>query len=149
MNLSCVNDFVKKGVKYLNDNSPAVLTGIGIAGVICAVVKAVEKTPEAMDAVVEKAENELHTDGLDFVDAKEALGTPKTIATGIKYYIPSIALGGISIACFIGAQSINAKRNAALATLYAVTSNEFNTYKDEVVKKLGEKKEHEIVDRIS
>lgn len=149
MNLSCVNDFVKKGVKYLNDNSPAVLTGIGIAGVICAVVKAVEKTPEAMDAVVEKAENELHTDGLDFVDAKEALGTPKTIATGIKYYIPSIALGGMSIACFIGAQSINAKRNAALATLYAVTSNEFNTYKDEVVKKLGEKKEHEIVDRIS
>ena len=63
MNLSCVNDFVKKGVKYLNDNSPAVLTGIGIAGVICAVVKAVEKTPEAMDAVVEKAENELQTEG--------------------------------------------------------------------------------------
>lgn len=144
-----LSNMIKKGTNYINNNSSAVLTGIGIAGVICAIGKAIEKTPEAMDAVVEKAEEELQTDGLDFVDAKEALGTPKVIATGIKYYIPSIALGSMSIACFVGAQSINAKRNAALATLYAVTSNEFNTYKDEVVKKLGEKKEHEIVDRIS
>lgn len=149
MHLPGISNIIKKGSEYLNDNSPAILTGIGVAGVICAVVKAIEKTPEAMDAVVEKAENELQTEGLDFVDAKEALGTPKTIATGIKYYIPSIALGGMSIACFVSAQSINARRNTALATLCAMTSNEFNTYKNEVVKKLGEKKEHEIVDRVS
>ena len=117
----------------LSQHSPAILTGLGIAGMIGTVVLAVKATPKAMERIEEK----------------EAETPVEKVKAAWKCYIPTVVTGGVSIACVIGAQKINSKRLAALATAYSMTETAFKEYKDKVVEKLGEKKEKEVRDEVN
>lgn len=64
-------------------------------------------------------------------------------------YIPSALVGLTSIACVIGATSINTKRNAALATVYSLTESTLRDYQNKVIETIGEKKEKAICDDIA
>ncbi len=76
--------------------------------------------------------------------------SPEGIHTNIsKVYISPIITAATSTACIIGASKINRKRNAALATAYAISEAALNEYKEKVVATIGEKKEHEIQDSIA
>lgn len=129
---------MKDATKFMQKNSPAILTGIGITGVISAVVMAAKATPEA-EELIEIAEEE-----------KEA---PLTKAEAVKAvwrcYIPTVAVASASVACFVGAQSINARRNVALATLYTMTNDSFRNYREAVVEKIGEVKEEDVKNIVS
>jgi hypothetical protein len=122
---------------FLGKNSPAILTGLGIASLISSTVMAVRATPKAYRLL--RVCNEF--DGEH--SAKEV------VQLTWKYYIPSVVLGVTGIVCVIGAQSISLKRNAALASLYALSENTMKMYSEKVVEKLGEKKEREIRDDVA
>ena len=55
----------------------------------------------------------------------------------------------VSVACLIGASSVSARRNAALATAYQLSTNALNEYKEKVVETLGEKKEKVIREKVA
>jgi hypothetical protein len=61
-----------------------------------------------------------------------------------KLYVPTVVMGGATIACIIGSNSINLRRNAALASLYSLTETALQEYKEKVIETLGEKKEEKI-----
>lgn len=126
---------MKDATSYLVKHSAGILTGCGIAGVITTAVMAVKATPKALD---------------DISIAEEAKGEPLTkieiIKATWKNYVPATAIGGATIGCFVGAQSINARKQLALATLYTVTNDNFKTYREAVDEKIGEKKAKEIKD---
>lgn len=128
-----------KGVKSsITKHSPEILTGIGIAGMITTTIFAVRATPKAVKLIEEvKKEKE---DNLTAVEM---------VKTAWKCYIPSVVIGGISIGCLIGANSVNLRRNAALATAYAISESAFSEYKDKVIHQIGEKKEKEIKGEIA
>ena len=119
-------------------HSPEILTGIGITGMITTTVFAVKATPKAV-RLIEEAKR----------DKQDDLTVVETVKTTWKCYIPSVVIGSISICCLIGANSVNLRRNAALATAYAISESAFSEYKDKVIHQIGEKKEKEIKDAIA
>lgn len=124
--------------QYLSKNSSSILTGCGIAGIVVTAITAVYATIEASEKIN------------DAEEVKQEPLTNKEIAkVAWKSYIPVAVAGVSSAACFVGAQTINTRRNMALATLYSMTANNFNDYREAVVKKLGEKKEEEVRDEVS
>lgn len=127
-----------KGIQVtMAKHSPEILTGIGIAGMVATTVLAVRATPKAIALLEEK---KLETDHISAVD---------TVKTTWKCYIPAAVTGITSIACLIGANSVNARRSAALATAYSLSQTALTEYKDKVVETIGEKKEQVIRESIA
>lgn len=125
----------------LGKHSPEILTGIGIAGMITTTVMAVRATPRALDLLAEVKEK---TKGEDKkVVAKEM------VTKVYPVYIPATLTGCFSVACLIGASSVNMRRNAALATAYALSENAFKEYQAKVIESVGDKKEQSIRDLVA
>lgn len=139
---SKINNFIKNTKSFLGKHSPEILTGIGIAGMVTSTVLAVKATPKALVLLEEARTNE---DGT----LEDKLTIVETVKVAWKPYIPAIAVGIASISCIIGASRVNYKRNAALATAYALSERTLINYRDKVVETLGEKKEKEVRDKIS
>lgn len=133
-----------KNVKMVFSNhSPEILTGIGIAGMITTTILAVKATPKAMDLIAD-AENDKYERGI-----REPLKKTEIVKAAWKPYVPAAVTGTMSIACLIGASSVNSKRNAALATAYNLSANALAEYKEKVLETVGEKKERVIRDKVA
>ena len=139
MNNQTLSKFVRDVRTTLSRHSPEILMGIGITGMITTTVLAVKATPKAVRLMEEKKQ-ELEVESLTPVE---------TVKTAWKCYIPAAVTGAVSVACLIGSNSVNAKRNAALATAYKLSETAFAEYRSSVVETIGEKKEKTVHDKIS
>lgn len=131
--------------------SPQIMIGLGIAGGITTTVLAVKATPKAI-RLLQEARYSKSGDGLAESDNEEDLPslTPvEVVKTTWKCYIPAVITGGLSIACILGANSVHARRNAAIATAYKLSETAFAEYKEKVVEEIGEKKEKVIRDKVN
>jgi len=128
-----------KGIQaVIGKHSPEILTGIGIAGMIMTTVIAVRGTPKALN-LIENIRKESDTDKLTRLEIIQATW---------KCYISAAITGGLSIACLIGASSVNVRHNAALATAYALSESALKEYREKVVESIGERKEQSIRDAV-
>lgn len=143
MNKPNMTNLFKSVKMAVTKHSPEILTGIGIAGMITATVLAVRATPKALDLIA-KAEDEKFDDGHG-----ERLTKVEVVKTAWKPYIPAAITGATSVVCLIGATSVNARRNAALATAYNLSATALSEYKDSVIKTIGEKKEQAVRDKVA
>lgn len=123
----------------LAKHSPAILTALGITGMIGTTVLAVKATPKALDLIENKKEE------LD----KNKLTVVETVKATWKCYVPAAITCATSAACLIGASSVHTKRNAALATAYKLSESALIEYRDKVVETIGEKKEQSVRDAIA
>lgn len=130
---------VKNLVYSMKKNSSEILIGMGITGMIMSTVMAVRATPKALRSIDEQKKKM----GADNLTVKE------TVVAAWTCYIPAAITGTVSAICIIGAGSINAKRRAALATVYALSESALTDYHDKVVETIGEKKEQYIRDEIA
>lgn len=144
--------FVKsvKNIKSsLSKKSPEILTGIGIAGMITTTVLAVKATPKALDLIAAAEEEKSVYDEANDDWKTIPLTAKETIKATWKCYLPSVVTCTASVACLIGASSVNAKRNAALATAYALSETALKEYKEKVIETIGEKKSKNIDEAIA
>ena len=115
----------------LKKHSPEILTGIGIAGLFVTPVLAVKATPKAL-ALIEEEKNKKWVDKL----------TPmETVKATWKCYIPAASSAVTSAVCIVGANTVHARRIAALTTAYTMSESTFREYKQKVLETIGEKKE--------
>lgn len=130
---------IKSAGRVLTKYSPGILTGIGITGMIGATFMAVKATPKALYLIeTKKEESEV-----------EELTPVETIKTCWKCYIPATLTTVVSAACLIGASTVSAKRNAALATAYSISEAALREYQEKVVEVIGEKKEKAVRDAVA
>ena len=134
-----LTNFFKSTRTFLGKHSPEILTGIGVTGMITTTILAVKSTPKAL-ILIEEKKKELGTDELTAIEVVKAAWKP---------YIPALALGIASASCIIGASAVNAKRNAALATAYAISERTLVRYRDKIIDTIGEKKEKEVREKIA
>lgn len=139
MNKPNVAKFIKGTKLKLSKHSPAILTGIGIAGMVTTTVLAVKATPKALQRI-EDAKHE---------EQKDKLTAVETVKVTWKCYIPATITGAASIGCLIFANSVNTRRHAALATAYQISQTALAEYRDKVVETIGEKKEQVIREKIA
>ena len=131
--LSAVGNLKNTIKKY----SPEILTGIGITGMLTTTVTAVRVTPKASNILAEIKDK--HSED---TESKEM--AKEVVKNVFPLYLPSLLICGISIGCLVGASSINFRRNAALATAYALSESALKDYQKKVIDTIGEKKEKEI-----
>jgi len=138
MNKQDLVNFAKMVQKKTSKHSPAILTGIGIAGMLTTTVLAVKATPKALELIEAKKKEE----------ATDKLTPIETVKATWKCYIPAAVSGISSAACLIGANSVNTRRMAALTTAYQISETAFSEYREKMVNVIGEKKEKTVRDKI-
>ena len=136
-----LSKFTKNVGFMLKKHSPEILIGMGIAGMVTTVVMAVRATPKAMERI----------DAISYDDEEQCtVETTKLekVKAAWTCYVPTAITGGLSIACIVGASSVNLHRNAALATAYTLSETALREYRDKAVELIGEKKERAIRDAV-
>jgi hypothetical protein len=136
MNLSRVQQGVKNLGGVISRNSPAILTGLGCAGVLTTAILTGRATLRASEILKMEAPD-------------EQLPATEIVKLTWKVFIPPVLVGASSIACIIGANTINTHRNAALAALYSLSETAFREYKEKVVEEIGRNKELKVRDSIA
>ena len=142
-------DILLKARNYTIKHSPEILTGIGIASMFSSTILAIKSTPKARTLILEYEEQkEANHEYTELVE-NENYGVYKTnmfekVKVTWKEYVPSILLGVSGAACIIGANRINAKKNAVLTAAYAISETTLSKYRDKVIDKLGTSEEKNI-----
>ena len=114
-------------------NSPVLLVGTAIAGIAATGVLAAKAGYKAR-GIVDEHEQEI---------GRETTIQEKAQLTWLCYSVPALT-GASAIAATVGVHTIHTKRHAALAGLYAVTSNKLDDYRDKAEELLGPKKTQEL-----
>lgn len=149
---------IQKGVRIINQNSPTILTGIAVLGIVGIVVTTVKATPKALEILEEKQKKleeleerqKTKNDETEFDYKKE-----KRIAlldTGLKLaktYCPVIIISGLTIAAVIFANRINIKRLATVASLYSASDSALKEWKNKTLETVGKSKEAEINGKVN
>lgn len=135
----------------LSKQSPHILFGAGVIGVVTAAVLASRATLK-LDKIVDDAKEQLeefdsivnkdeYTDE-DRLKDKAQLYALTAVKIG-KLYAPSVLLGAASIGMLTGSHTVLTKRNAALTAAYAAIEKGFQQYRDRVIEDLGEDKDRQ------
>ena len=133
---------ITKIVRRLGDkaskNSPAILTGMAVFGLIMTVIFTAKGTSKAVKLIKEEKDERGETE----------LTIMETVKISWKCYIPATGFCIGTMVCIIGSNRISAKRYAALAGLYGITLRDFTKYKEKITETLGKGKEAKIRDEI-
>jgi len=120
--------------KVISDNSPTILTVVGVTGVASTALLAVKGAYSA-------AERLAHEPG--------DLPLKDKFAMTWHLYIPAAGVGAVTIICIVAGNSINTRRNAALASVYTLSETAFKEYRSKVAEQLGSHKEQKVRDDIA
>lgn len=132
---------IHKSGLYLKKYSPVALSCVASVGVIVTVVTAVKATPKAVELV--KADSRKNHDGDPYAYTKK-----EAFMSAWKCYIPTAAFGLSTIACIMGANALNSRKQAALTSAYALINQSYKEYKDKLKELYGEEAHNAIVDSI-
>lgn len=142
-----VKPFVHACKVRMAKNAPTILTITGITAMTSSTYWAVKATPKAL-ALKEKAEVEKNKKAGTFKGDKVndwiALTKVEIVQTCWRCYAPAFITGVLGAACLIGANSMNLRKNAALAAAYALSETNFKEYREKTLEEVGEKKEEKI-----
>lgn len=136
---------------FVTKNSHTILTGLGVAGLISTTVMGIEATPKALRLLEDELSLHTEVDPIedDPISPFDYFSKKDIIKLTYKCYIPTAIMATVSIACIIGANSINQKRNAAIAGLYSTTAATLKEYQSKMVETIGEGKAQKIKDEIT
>jgi len=141
METTSISVWTKNLAGVFSENSPTILTSLAVAGLISTTVLAVKATPKAL-RLIEEESGHRRVQGYPF--SKRDL-----VRVTWKCYIPATAVGVASIFCIIQANTINLRRNAAIASIYTITESALKEYQSKVVETIGKNKELGVRDEIS
>ncbi len=127
-------------------NSPAILTGIGIAGVVATSLLTGKAYVQAHEAIEKE---ELDRISFDPDVPIEPLTAKEKFQLTWTYFIPPVVVGGGTIICIFSAQTLNMRRNAALMGLYTLTERAATEFREKTRESLGEGKFDKIQEEIA
>jgi hypothetical protein len=125
-------------------NSPSIMTGLGVGGVLTTAILAVGATPKAIELVEEEDARRVQAWEKDKI-IYEPPSKLDMVKLTWKLYLPSALMGVATIACIVGANSIHLRRSAALAGAYSLADTALKEYQAKVLQQLGEKKEQSLI----
>jgi hypothetical protein len=154
-----IRAIVSLSEKFVADNAPTILTGVGVVGTATTAVLAGKASWQAKgrldalrrDPVIGHITNAASTEEamtLQGVFKEHAdiiqVSTTDKLKTVLPLYIPPVLVGGATIAAIVFNHKINAQRLAAVAAVYALTNDKAKDYKAKVEELLGMEKKNEI-----
>lgn len=142
-----MNSLISAIQKIAQNNSHAILTGVGVAGTISTAVltgRASFKAAREIDGLEQQFQIHLENNGLQGSGMTLSF---RTKAQSVwKHYIPPVGVGLITVSSIVLANRVAGKEAAALAAAYTVSEKAFTEYREAVVKKLGTVEERKVHD---
>lgn len=123
---------------FVKRNASTILTCLGGVGVVATTITAVKATPKAL-RLIEDAEKE----------KGEKLTKWEKITTTKMCYISTIGFGMATIACILGAGFLNQRKQASLASAYALLDQAYKDYRRKTIELYGEEQDREIMNAIA
>lgn len=133
-----MNKLLRNAKVFWKRNGSTILTCAGAVGVVSTAILAVKATPKALEKI-EKAKEE----------KGEELTKLEVVQAATPSYIPTILIGAGTIACIFGANVLNKRSQAALASAYALLDSSFKEYKETLKELYGEEAHQNIMDHIA
>lgn len=128
----------KSASQAISNNSPAILTGIGMAGVFTTAALAVKATPEALRRIWD-AETEHDRD----------ISTLEKVQLVWPLYVPAVAVGVSSSVCILMSNRISSRRTAVALGALSISENSYREYREKTRAVVGEKQETKIREEIA
>lgn len=132
----------QKAGQVLKKASPTILTCIGAVGVVATAVLAVKATPKALEMV--RADSRKNHDGDPHAATKV-----EVVKSCWKCYVPAVATGAATIMCIFGANTLNRRQQASLASAYALVSRQYNDYKRKLKELYGEEAHKKVMESLA
>lgn len=127
--------------KFVAANSSAILTGIGVIGVVATTILTYKATESTLDEIVqlrlakEDEEPEAEEIKIEKADIFKACW---------RHWIPVALTVGITITSIVTANRISAAKLAAMASAYKMSEDARKNYKQAVIEKFGPNKEADV-----
>lgn len=132
--------------KFAVDNSPVILTVIGVVGTVGTAVLAHKAATKAERIRQQEYDDRLAITGLTgFVKPTRREMFDMTW----KLYIPPVLSGAGTIGAIVMANRIGSKRAAAIAAAYTISEKAYTEYREKVVEKFGETKERNMREELA
>lgn len=127
--------------KFIQDNSPTILTAIGVVGTISTAILSGRASIKAADILREKK--------IDAEIENEQISTKEKVLAVWQEFLPPVGSGVLTLAAIIGANRVSVRRAAALAAAYSLSEKTAKEYKEKIVEKLGLNKEQQARDELA
>lgn len=132
-------------------NSPKLLFGVGVTGMVTSTVLACRATLRLQE-VLEQNQGDLQVaKSLQHREYSEqdrqrdtAVIYSRTILQIGRLYLPAVGVGALSIACLTKSHNILTERNAGLTAAYIAVDKAFNRYRERVIERYGEDVDQEF-----
>jgi hypothetical protein len=138
----------KRAGKAAAENSPAILTAIGVTGTIATAYFAAKGAFKAAEIIQEETDQRVMAAGGINGDV-DVLTTKEKADLTWKCYIPAAASAAMTVASIICAVRVQDRRNAAIASAYSVVEKSYAEYRAKTIEKTTKKKEQEIRDEVA
>jgi hypothetical protein len=140
-----VLEYLKTAEQFAANNSPAILTGVGVVGTVATAALTGKATLKA-DRIIREKEHQLSSlyplGDVDFSNKEKA----KLVW---KQYIPPTVVCTITVVSIVSANRIGGRRTAALAAAYTIAEKGYSDYREKVIETFGEKKEQSLRDSVA
>lgn len=123
--------------RFVLNNSPAILTGIGVAGTVTTAILCGKAAYSS--ALQISAENTRRSD--EGGNSDDFLTTRESAELVWKEFIPPAIVGAATILAILGANHISTKRASALAAAFKISEQMAEEYRQKVREKMGAKPE--------
>lgn len=123
---------------FWKKNGSTILTVTGAVGVVGTTVLAVKATPKALE-LIKMAEEE----------KGEKLTKTEVFTTAAPAYIPTVLVGAGTLACILGAHTLNKKQQASLMSAYALLDSSYKEYRAKVEELHGKEETDKIQEEIA
>lgn len=123
---------------FLKKNSSTILSITAAVGVVATSYLSAKSAIKAAK-IIESEE----------ADKGEKLTFKETVSAVWTVYIPPVVLGASTIGCIFGANILNKRQQANLASAYALINSSYQEYKAKVKELYGEETHNNIIDAIA
>ncbi len=137
----------------LNDNSPAILTGLGVSGTVATAYLTGRASFRAADVIqqdsfqLEAVEVNGQFEGR--LAEKKEQTTMHKVGLVWRLYVPPVAVGLTTVTSIVMANRISSSKIIALTMASGISERALQEYKEKVVEKLGERQNRDIREEIA
>lgn len=142
-----LNEIIKQAQKLAIDNSPAILTAIGVTGTLTTAYLTGKASFKAAKILSDMQYTENINRGAG--EIRHELSTKEKAKLIWKLYIPAISTGVITCTAVVFANRIGSRRAAAMAAAFSLSERAFDEYKGKIVETIGKNKERAVHDEIA
>lgn len=144
-----IGKMLSKTEKLITDNSPLILTAVGVAGTVATGVLAAKAAFKAAEAIVNETERVNIENGVEEVAEYEPLERKEIVKLTWLYFLPPVGIAAGTVGAIIMSNRISTRRAAALAAAYVAGEKSWEEYKEKVKQHLGVAKEEKVSAEVS